>query len=186
MAEKSSQGPFPKVVVFDLDFTIWYPEMDCLSGPPFSKDKKGRVFDRAGEEVHIFDGAKRTLLEIAQDARFKEIQVGWASRTTEVSSAQKCLQLLDVSSDNGAFSASLQKLGQYSEIYPGDKKRHFRAMAKASGVPLEDFLFFDNERRNTQSVSELGVTCVCTPEGMTYKAWLRGLEKFAEDKNARR
>jgi len=34
-----SESAYPKIVAFDLDDTIWSPEMWLCSGPPFSKDK---------------------------------------------------------------------------------------------------------------------------------------------------
>lgn len=44
-------------------------------------------------------------------------------------------------------------------------------------------LFFDNERRNVQSVSKLGVVSVFTPDGMTEELWQHGLAAFAEGRN---
>ena len=40
----------PGLVAFDLDGTLWFPEMYMLSGgAPFKKGPDGHVYDRAGE-----------------------------------------------------------------------------------------------------------------------------------------
>ncbi|RHY30841.1 hypothetical protein DYB32_003985 [Aphanomyces invadans] len=41
----------PKLIVFDLDFTLWYPEMYELAGAPFRRSAKGVVTARDGEEA---------------------------------------------------------------------------------------------------------------------------------------
>ncbi|KAF4131298.1 Acid Phosphatase [Phytophthora infestans] len=56
----------PRLVVFDLDFTLWFPEMYELWGAPFKKNPKtGVVTDCKGEQVHFF-GAVHTVLSILE------------------------------------------------------------------------------------------------------------------------
>ena len=45
--------PAPKLVCFDLDDTIWFPEMYMISGAPFEQDDELRVYDRSGEEIKV-------------------------------------------------------------------------------------------------------------------------------------
>lgn len=49
------------LAVFDLDYTIWEPEMYQIHGPPkIVKDKnegKQIVVDRSGTPITVFDGA---------------------------------------------------------------------------------------------------------------------------------
>lgn len=46
---------------------------------------------------------------------------------------------------------------------------------EASSLPFSRMLFFDDEPRNIADVSELGVTCVHTPDGVTRGAFESGL-----------
>ena len=162
----------PKLAVFDLDDTVWYPEMYMLDGPPFRKDSSGKVFDRSGTQIKLIKGAEQVLTELHRD--HPEIQIAWASRTDYPEWADKCLQLFTI---NGV---SLKELGSFAQIYPGDKKSHFRHFAKDSGLSYEEMAFFDNEMRNCKSVSQLGVTCIYTPRGMEYKHWEECKKKFAQ------
>lgn len=52
------------------------------------------------------------------------------------------------------------------EIFPGDKKRHFANIRKASGVPYEEMVFFDDEARN-RNVEVLGVVMLLVKNGVS-------------------
>ena len=43
------------------------------------------------------------------------------------------------------------------EIYPSTKTKHFNSIAKKSGVPYSNMVFFDDEHRNIRDVGEMGV-----------------------------
>jgi hypothetical protein len=64
------------------------------------------------------------------------------------------------------------------EITKGNKRGHLTRLAEASGVPLEQMLFLDNERGNCVDVASLGVTVGYVPDGVTASAWARCLERF--------
>ena len=154
-----------RLVAFDLDDTVWYPEMYMLDGPPFRKDESGKVFDSRGTEIKLIPGARQVLEELHR--QYPHIQIAWASRTEYPEWAFKCLELFTI---NGV---SLRELGTYEAIYPGDKKTHFRAFQKQSGFAFEEMAFFDNEKRNCTSVSTLKVACYYTPRGMESSYWLQ-------------
>eukprot|EP00966_Prymnesium_polylepis_P130105 3008869-Prymnesium_polylepis.1 len=61
------QGPpMPKLVVFDLDFTLWKPELYQLSsGPPFKASSDGCVVTSRGERLELFPAAREALRELA-------------------------------------------------------------------------------------------------------------------------
>lgn len=52
------------------------------------------------------------------------------------------------------------------QIFPGDKKQHFRKLEKEAGVGFEDMLFFDDEVRN-RNVESLGVVMWLVRDGVT-------------------
>ena len=54
----------PSLVAFDLDDTLWSPEMWECSGPPF-KTLAGRVYDRSGTEIELIGASQRVLHELA-------------------------------------------------------------------------------------------------------------------------
>ena len=51
----SDSGSRPKVVVFDLDGCVWYPEMYMLwgGGAPFETQPKGDLRDKAGQKCYL-------------------------------------------------------------------------------------------------------------------------------------
>ncbi|XP_015773535.1 PREDICTED: magnesium-dependent phosphatase 1-like [Acropora digitifera] len=61
------------------------------------------------------------------------------------------------------------------------KRKRF---TQASGISYADMLFFDDEERNINDISRLGVTCVLVEQGMKHTVLENGLKKFAS-KHAR-
>jgi magnesium-dependent phosphatase-1 len=51
----AGDGSRPKVVVFDLDGCVWYPEMYMLwgGGAPFKTQSNGDLKDRAGQKCYL-------------------------------------------------------------------------------------------------------------------------------------
>lgn len=63
------------------------------------------------------------------------------------------------------------------EIYPSSKIRHFEALAKRTGIPYTDMLFFDDESRNRDTES-LGVTMWLVRNGVTWAEIERGIGEW--------
>ncbi|GAA5910645.1 hypothetical protein JCM6882_001048 [Rhodosporidiobolus microsporus] len=190
------EGPLPKIVVFDLDYTLWDCWCDTHVTPPMKRkgDDRNRVFDRYGEPLSFYRDVPALLLQL----HHSNIQVWAASRTHAPKVARQILSelLLDgslrpkegedplksrsSSNDKGTISAI--SLFDGLEIYPGSKMEHFREIASKTGVAHEDMLFFDDESRNRE-VTKLGVTFVLVPNGGTTRslfetglaAWRKGL-----------
>ena len=157
----------PKTIIFDLDFTLWYPEMYELAGAPFKKTKNG-IFDSRGEQVFLFPDVESILSRIKSE--FPDILIAVASKTTYPNWAKSCLELFDIG--NG----SLNSIINYSHIYPKNKQIHLQKIKQESGIEYEDMLFFDNEVWNLRDVEHLGVTCVHTPNGLSMKDFELGLK----------
>jgi len=183
---------YPKLIVFDLDNTLWTPELYQLRNKSPKMTKIGRDFiPQAGKHVNLFDGARRLLLppptttttttttteDASQDidknkqsdrhneylpTTRPEIALGIASRTKSVEWAHALL---------GQWK--LTSIMRYVEIFPGSKKQHFSNIQKSSGGELEykDMLFFDDARDgkygNCEPVANMGCLAVHTPHGLT-------------------
>jgi magnesium-dependent phosphatase 1 len=186
----------PRLVVFDLDFTLWFPEMYELWGAPFKKNPTtGAVTDCKGEQVHFFGAVHSVLSLLETDPQFRDTtEVAVASRTTEPKWAKTCMRLMDVDIGGQSVSVgedeededdeedvaktSLQSIVDYEAIYPRNKRVHFEQLKKDSGIPYEDMLFFDNEYGNVHDIQKLGVTCAYCPQGLTEGSWIQGMEAF--------
>lgn len=186
----------PALVVFDLDFTFWHPEMYELDGSPFRKNPRtGAVTDCRGTQVHFFDAVHSVLSVLETQPQFADTAVAVASSTTEPQWAKTCMRLMDVhvssqptarreaeeeeeEADGHTTKKALQSIIDYEAIYPRNKQVHFKQLQKDSGVAYEDMLFFDNEYGNIANVGRLGVVCCYCPHGLSDGAWIQGMEAF--------
>ena len=153
-----------KLVVFDLDFTLWDAGglwCDCLR-PPFSKRGSG-VFDADSRQVRLYEDVE-SILDLLDE---RGLPMGLASRTGQPGWAKRLLGLLGVGS-RWAFE----------EIYPSSKVRHFEALKASSQIEYDRMLFFDDEMRNVEEVGELGVKVVHVRGGLSLQTFKDGLSLF--------
>lgn len=142
-----------KLFVFDLDFTLWDAGGTWCDAtqPPYQWENEC-LYDRAGRHIHLYSDVIDILEKLQQRGKW----IAAASRTSEPSWALNLLQLFGI---DGFFD---QK-----EIYPGSKLQHFNAIQKRFDVSFSEMVFFDDEYRNIQEVSQLGVTSVFVKNGIT-------------------
>lgn len=55
-----------------------------MKGPPFTRDKSGKVRDDGGKAIELFPGVRDALLEVHRGARFAGTHLAIASRTPEI------------------------------------------------------------------------------------------------------
>ena len=129
-----------RLAVFDLDYTIWKPEMYQIHGPPKLKTKNGKqtVTDRSNTPITIFEGASYALAHIhkLREVHSMDIEAAIASRTDEPSWAQNCMDWLTVQNDNGSYM-TLTSYFPHVEIGFSDKKKHFQNLRKKTGIEYE-------------------------------------------------
>ncbi|KIX06304.1 magnesium-dependent phosphatase-1 [Rhinocladiella mackenziei CBS 650.93] len=180
--------PLPKLIVFDLDYTLWPFWVDThVTGPLKPANAAGQynthMLDRWGESFAFYNDVP-AILAAAQE---RGITISLASRTHAPKLAQEMLGGLHVPSsvmtekekekDTTAPATNSKPLRAidlftHAQIYPGTKTTHFKRLQAATQkagqpVPFEDMLFFDDERRNRNVETELGVTFCLVCDGIT-------------------
>ena len=91
MTEQYPSSLLPKLVVFDLDNTLWSPELYTLRKLPGYSDASG-AGPIAGADVQLFTATKMILEEVTVDPRWKETRFAVASRTNKGKWARSLLK----------------------------------------------------------------------------------------------
>jgi magnesium-dependent phosphatase 1 len=146
-----------RLIVFDLDLTLWHcaPLLWCDQlTPPLRRTVSGQVFAACRNEIRLYPEVPEMLERLTAAGHL----LGLASRTSAPEIARELLELLSI----GHHFA-------HQQIFPGDKSAHFRALQEDSGIPFHDMIFFDDEHRNIESVSRLGVAAHLVTGGMNAK-----------------
>lgn len=179
-------APLPKLVVFDLDYTLWPFWVDThvngsIKTAPGSNNTA--CVDRVGERYSFYKDVPSILYTLPRLG----IKVSVASRTYAPDVARDMLKLLYVhpppaqqDGDKKKPEKSRRALDFFDgglEIYPSSKIRHMEALHKKTGIPYEEFLFFDDESRNRDTES-LGVTMCLVRDGTTWGELERGVREW--------
>ena len=152
----------PKLVVFDLDYTLWPFWVDTsVTAPLKANPDHQSVKDRFGESYAFYCDVPSILSSL----RERGIKVGAASRTSAPELARDMLRLLHLPDADGKKRKAIDYF-DYLEIYPGSKITHFTKLQKATGLRFEDMLFFDDEARN-RNVETLGVSMYLVRDGVS-------------------
>ncbi|KAA8649736.1 Mg-dependent acid phosphatase [Aspergillus tanneri] len=194
--------PLPKLIAFDLDYTLWPFWVDThVSAPVKSRDNNSRCTDRFGHSIHspVFLPSTKILIykyknrwnesfafypavsSIIYACKSRAIPLALASRTHAPDLARdmlKALHIIPTFSDNlSTKTKSIRALDYFDhvQIFPGNKTQHFARIHQTSGVQYEEMLFFDDEARNRNVETELGVTFCMIRDGMTRDEVDRGV-----------
>lgn len=162
----SQLSSLPKLIVFDLDNTIWSPELYQLRNL-----QRANTTPVAGRDVKLFKGAQAAL---NAKTKLPGIKFAVASRTKSVDWAH---DLLD--------QFGIRHLFDHIEIFPGNKQAHFKNIADSSGIHYSDMIFFDDQKDgkygNCEPVSRMGVLSVHCPGGLhSEEIFENALERFKE------
>ena len=149
-------------------------------GAPFrTTDDPDTLRDSKGQSVSLC-GNTRDILSGLQAARATgDAKVAYVSCTDEPAWADECLRLFRLGGDGDDAATTLKACADIEEIYKANKKQHFQRLQKKTGLPFNSMIFFDNEKHNCTSVSQLGVVCVHCRRGLSAEVWEEGLAKFA-------
>ena len=200
----------PQMIVFDLDATLWTPELYEMSGSPFTKTfhsstsssskanlkstsdisssyypgDGGIIKDRRGRVIDLFPEARKVLFQLATNERYQTIQLALASRTEYPRWAREVMRLIKITEDKTMYDIFPLR---YQQIYPGCKKTHFRTLHTESGnIPYNEMIFFDDWDLNVREVGQLGVIGVYNPHGLTEAKFQEGLNKYKTNAKLRK
>ncbi|XP_033221553.1 magnesium-dependent phosphatase 1-like isoform X2 [Belonocnema kinseyi] len=154
----------PKIIVFDLDYTLWPFWVDTHVTPPFRKGKGNEVVDAHAHPIRYYKDSPEILKNLVDEG----YEIGVASRTSEIKGANQLLNLF-----------GWEKYIKYKEIYPGSKTTHFAKIKRDSGVDYKDMLFFDDESRNIADLTKLGVLSILVKNGVSHAVIKEGLAQFS-------
>jgi magnesium-dependent phosphatase 1 len=167
-----------KLVAFDLDGTIWNPEMYQLwgGGAPFQVvPQTNALVDRQGTAVKLLGISAEVLHDLKHEPQLGYPKVVWVSCCDEPAWAEECLTKF-VTEPSGL---PLCHIAHASKIFDANKQAHFKEIKEMyPDIQFSEMLFYDNQMNNIQSVSKLGVQCIFCPEGMTEEVWEQGLRLF--------
>uniref|UniRef100_A0A7S3B824 FCP1 homology domain-containing protein n=1 Tax=Haptolina ericina TaxID=156174 RepID=A0A7S3B824_9EUKA len=147
-----------------------------LMSAPFRVRADGDLDDRSGKRVSLLGDVRRVLYELKTETEWEGVVVAVASCTDEPAWARECMRKFEVGPVGSG--TCLDDCMHIEEIAKGNKQGHLRRISDTTGVPLEEMIFFDNERGNCLDVAALGVTVAWVPEGVTAGAWEQSLERY--------
>ena len=157
----------PKLIVFDLDNTLWTPELYQI---------RQKTCPRANQDIWLFPGVQTILQHMVEyaDEWQSTTQLAIASRTNKGHWARQLLQ--DFSTTD---QRPLVSLFPHVEIQTGSKKRHFSRLRDATGIDYRDMVFFDDDANlNLDEISQLGIMCGHCPRGLTAELFSATLAKY--------
>ncbi|CAL9072014.1 unnamed protein product [Musa acuminata var. zebrina] len=141
----------PRLVVFDLDYTLWPFYCECRS---------------KREMPSLYPHAEGILYALKD----KGINVAIASRSPTPDIAKTFLQKLGI-----------QSMFVAQEIFSSwtHKTEHFQRIQRRTGIPFKSMLFFNDEHRNIEGISKMGVTSVHVENGVNLEKLRLGLRNFS-------
>ncbi|KAN0138761.1 Magnesium-dependent phosphatase-1 [Lactarius tabidus] len=168
----------PKLVAFDLDYTLWPLWIDSHFGSPLKRDGDtlNEVHDRYENIISFYNDVPQILHRL----RAAGVVIAACSRTTAPALARRALTLLLVPPKDGDPESPVVPAITFfdqKEIYPGSKIAHFKQLHKKTGIPYSEMLFYDDESRNKE-VASLGVTFQLVPHGFDNTTFEKGLASW--------
>ncbi|KAI0268442.1 magnesium-dependent phosphatase-1 [Russula aff. rugulosa BPL654] len=164
---------FPKLIAFDLDYTLWPLWIDTLVGSSLKRDGDtlNEVHDSFGDKVSFY----RDVPQILHRLRSTGVVIAACSRTRATALSSLLLMPPKAGDDKSPIMPAVTFFDQL-EIYPGTLTPSLRPHHR-TGIPYSEMLFFDDEMRNSE-VESLGVTFQLVQRGLDNACFEKGLENW--------
>ncbi|KID75540.1 uncharacterized protein G6M90_00g045930 [Metarhizium brunneum] len=179
--------PLPKLIVFDLDYTLWPFWVDTHVTPPLKPNAAHSLAtDRHGEEYTFYPDVPQILQLLPRAG--SPVKLGVASRTHAPALARDLLKMLHLPPAQEGDARPRRALDAFDaglEIYPGSKIRHIELLQRRAGVDFEDILFFDDESRN-QETERLGITMRLVRDGVCWAEIEKGVDDWRRRRSVRK
>ena len=162
----ASRGPFPELVVFDLDACFWDQEMYTLTNIPDSSNiVKGDLNGRGNGVVGVMSGRKRISLHTGSlralqshyDNKYPNMKVCFAS-SADTPLAERigraALKLLEVVPGTSVWDlvverdwngVDINQIGRQPPLSANKSATHFPILRELTRVRYDRMLFFDGE-----------------------------------------
>lgn len=164
----------PKVIVFDLDYTLWPYFVDSFVQPPISKHQPKKntqlVVDSYGSDLSGFPDVTRILHTLKHHCLEDEQHLAIASRSPAEEIARQVIDHLGWTSYFSSF-----------QIYPSCKTNHMNQIKRDLGFKrFDEVLFFDDHPANITSTRGIGVMAIKVYEakGLTMNDLFHGLKEY--------
>ncbi|KAH7143739.1 acid phosphatase-domain-containing protein [Dactylonectria macrodidyma] len=177
--------PLPKLIVYDLDYTLWPFWVDTHVTMPLKPNATHTAgIDRYGEDFAFYADVPSILYALPRAG----VRMAVASRTPTPNIARDLLKMIHIPPlppvDDTTPPGKPEKPKRATDVfdggveaYPGSKLKHFEVIQKRTGVHYEDMLFFDDEPRNFETES-LGVTMYLIRDGVSWSEIEKGVQKW--------
>lgn len=168
--------PLPRLIVLDLDYTLWPFYSDIHISPPIRATAPlTSITDRNNEPFTLYPDVP-SILALLPTLVPNPIRLGVASKSPVGDLCREVLRLIRLPAPAGGKGV-IEVFDAGLEIYEGSKIRHFEVLRRRTGVAYEDMLFFDDERPNRE-VERLGVTMRLVGGGLSWEELGKGVEEW--------
>ena len=163
----------PRVIVFDLDLTLWPFWVDSHVSPPFEKisiDHEGfTIVDKKRRKMTFYKDVPMILNTLKNYCLKGNGHMAIASRTNEYKGA---IELIEHYGWKDYFMSF--------QMYSGSKAVHMEKICEDIGgqINKNDILFFDDKKHNIDDTKCLGITAYELDQrfGLTREDCLNGLK----------